>query len=152
MAGRLREAYDGLMTAAGTNAEVSLVAWYYAGRFAGWMGDRDRLSEAIKGIEGFGTPDRWATAVLAALKGEQAGLEGRLNEARAQFRESIRLWREVRILPDLAMTLVDFATLLGPEDEEGRTVAAEARSILTRLHAAPLLARLDAPRESATRA
>ena len=144
LAGNLETAYADLVEAANVNAETALFAWYYAGRFAIWLGDADRLDACLRALAANGTPDRWSQAIYATLAGGLAGLDGRTDEARAKYREAIRLWGDVGSRADRALAQVDWAVLLGDRDEEARQAGEEARSELIALRMAPSLARLDA--------
>jgi hypothetical protein len=85
---------------------------------------------------------------LATLRAGVAALEGRNQDAVIAYQEAARTWRERGWLPGLAYNQLEAAMLLGADEPLSTIAAKEARDVLTRLAAEPLLARL----EEATRA
>jgi hypothetical protein len=73
-----------------------------------------------------------------------AALAGKQDEARTAYRAVLRTWRDMGLVFDEVLTVIDMATLLDPSDPEVLAVAATARETLVRLEAKPLLARIDA--------
>jgi hypothetical protein len=73
-----------------------------------------------------------------------AALEGRRADAMSLYRDSLRAWRDLGLAWDEALCELDMVLLLGLDDPEVRAAGDAARDILTRLEAAPILARLDA--------
>jgi hypothetical protein len=76
-----------------------------------------------------------------------AALEGRTVDVLAGYREALRAYRQLGLAFDEALAGIDMAILLGPSEREAADVAAAiatARETLTRLGAAPFLARLEA--------
>jgi len=71
-------------------------------------------------------------------------LEGRAAAARAHYLEAQRLWRELGLNYWLAMCDLNIVVTGALEPAERRRAADEARGILTRLRAQPLIERLDA--------
>jgi hypothetical protein len=78
-------------------------------------------------------------AILAGI----AALDGRRPEAVGEYRDALRRYRELGLDFDVAMTGMDFVTLL-PDEPEARETADEARRLFERLGARPFLARLEA--------
>lgn len=72
-----------------------------------------------------------------------AAVEGRQSDALGDYREALRLWRDVGLLWD-ALCGLDFAILMGMRDDEARATAERTREILTQLGARPFLPRLEA--------
>jgi len=116
-------------------------------RAALWAGDAatarrlmDKLAEA----------SYWGLALEAdrvCLGAGIAALEGRTVDALAGYREALRAYRQLDLAFDEALAGIDMAILLGPSEREAADVAAAiatARETLTRLGAAPFLARLEA--------
>ena len=62
-----------------------------------------------------------------------------------------RTWREFGLEFSLAFTVLDMLITLGPEEAEASALADEARAILTRLGATPLVKKLDEVMSPATR-
>ncbi len=72
-----------------------------------------------------------------------AGLSGRLDEARAGYRQVAQDLEELGVVLDQALVAIDMGAVLGPDDPAARAQADRARSILEGLGARPYLARLD---------
>jgi hypothetical protein len=91
------------------------------------------------------TPFRGEALALdkAAIEAGILALEGRAAEALALYRETLRGWRGLKLAWDEALTVVDMATFLGPDEPEVRTAAEWARDTLARLGAQPYLDRLE---------
>jgi hypothetical protein len=53
-------------------------------------------------------------------------------------------WRDLRMVVDESLCVIDMATLLDPAEPDVRAAADAAREILVRLRAKPVLERLDA--------
>ena len=109
-----------------------------------WAADLAEAEEALgrlQEVAGRGPGvDAGRLAVMAGI----AALNGRRDEARAGYRTSLRLSRELGIVMDEFLTVIDMATLLDPDDPDVRAAAGPARETLVRLGAQPFLARLDA--------
>ncbi len=73
-----------------------------------------------------------------------AATEARAAEAMPLYREALANWRASHSVWDEAMTGMDMALLLDPNDPEVAEVIASTRAILERLRAQPYLDRLDA--------
>jgi hypothetical protein len=67
----------------------------------------------------------------------------RSEEAIASYLDAARAWRELEVPFGLALSQLDFATLVGEKSPDARPAAEEARAIFERLDAKPFLARLD---------
>ncbi|HEY3522955.1 MAG TPA: hypothetical protein VGK63_04575, partial [Candidatus Limnocylindrales bacterium] len=80
------------------------------------------------------------TTILALL----AALEGDTSAAAGRQREALAAWRRIGFPLDEALTSLTLVTILGPDDPTIRANALEAREILERLRARPLVERLDA--------
>jgi hypothetical protein len=125
-----------------TNLGVGLTSIFlgYAGRALLWAGDVAGARDAIAGMAGQHGPaqvsDRLAIeAGVAALEGDSSAL--------ARYRAALRAARDLGLAFDLALLGIDMAMLLDPEEPEVAAAAAEAREILVRLGARPLVERLD---------
>ncbi len=150
-AGDLRTAF-----AKGAEAgRVTHIAVYWAigcdvaARAALWMRDADRARKALLAFEEVPFRGVWIDTALATVRAGVAGLEGRRQDAVAGYQDVVRVWRERGWLPGLAFAQLEAAMFLGQEDPLGRAAAEDARDVLTRLGAAPLLARLDAAVQTA---
>jgi hypothetical protein len=87
---------------------------------------------------------RVATANLATMEGALAAVEGRRADARAQYQEALRLYRELGLAWTGANTGLDAIVADALEPAERQRVADEARATFERLGAVPYLAQLDA--------
>ena len=132
LAGRLTEAYEAGMAGAAMPVEQGLHCAEWATHAAFWLGDAQRARAALALFEA--RPDR-GRVVAARRQMLQAGvraLEGDRSGAIAGYREAIRSWRDMDLPFFLGLTLLEFATLVGPGEPEARAAADEARAIWTR--------------------
>ena len=93
---------------------------------------------------------RSTTAHLAAMEGALAAVEGRRADARAQFLEALRQFRELGLSWIVANTGLDAIVADVLEPAERQRVADEARATFERLGARPYLEQLDAALAGAT--
>jgi hypothetical protein len=80
---------------------------------------------------------------LEVLRAGLAAIEGRRDDALALYRSALAGYRSFGVRFSLALTIVDMARLLGPDDPAVRSVIDEAREILEELGARNVLAMLD---------
>jgi class 3 adenylate cyclase/tetratricopeptide (TPR) repeat protein len=73
-----------------------------------------------------------------------AALQGRPAEAMALYRSALPGYRDAGCRFDVALTILDMAALLGPDEPGVRALIPEGREILVGLGAHPLVERLDA--------
>ncbi len=73
-----------------------------------------------------------------------AALDGRMSEAFAGYRESLRAWHDLGLAWDAALCGLDMALLLDPTEPQVAAAVQDSREILVRLGATPFIARLDA--------
>jgi hypothetical protein len=144
-AGRLAECLAQYRESASMNTAISATdARSLAGHAAVWNGDIPGAAAELAAIDasGFHAPTvevRRLTirAALAVASGDRA-------EALGLYRDALRRWRDLRLVFDEALCVIDMATLLDPAEPEVRAAAIGAREILVRLGAKPFIARLDA--------
>jgi len=105
-----------------------------------WLGDTERVREALVGMHGF--RGRWMAAVRLTAEAGLAALEGRDHEATTTYGRALEAWRALDSPLDLAMCALDRATLRGSGPAAGGEDD-EAREIFKRIGATPFLARLD---------
>jgi len=112
-----------------------------------WSGDRSAAEATFTALSG---TEHWGPALevdrLVARAGV-AALNGRGGEALAAYREGLRGYRALGLAFDEAVAVVDLATVLPAPERDAPEVTAAiegARETLTRLGAAPILARLEA--------
>jgi tetratricopeptide (TPR) repeat protein len=115
-------------------------------RAALWAGD---AAAARRLMDKLAEVSYWGLALEAdrvCLGAGIAAVEGRIVDALAGYREALRAYRQLGLAFDEALAGIDMAILLGPSEREAADVAAAiatARETLTRLGAAPFLARLE---------
>ncbi|MHB8672076.1 MAG: adenylate/guanylate cyclase domain-containing protein [Candidatus Limnocylindrales bacterium] len=116
-------------------------ARFWVGRAALHAGDRTIVDRVLATLEPSlgGACD----ADLAALRAGRAALDGRSDEAVADYRSALAAYRDLGLRFDVAITALDMAALVGPEESAVRAAVAEARPILVELGATPVVARLD---------
>ena len=112
-------------------------------------GDADVIREML-GVFAGTRMGRVATACLAAMAGALASVEGRRADARAQYLEALRLFREIGLAWVAANTGLDAIVADALEPAERQRVADETRAVFERLGAKPYLAQLDAALEGAS--
>jgi class 3 adenylate cyclase/tetratricopeptide (TPR) repeat protein len=117
-----------------------------AARATLWAGKRTDAAAAVAALE---ATEHWGPVLdldkLVARAG-LAALSGRGPEALAAYREGLRGYRALGLAFDEAVAVVDLATVLPAPEREAPDVTAAidaARDTLTRLGAAPFLARLE---------
>ena len=126
-----------------TNGRAGMEGAMYGALAAIWDGDvatARRMRAAHESALG----GRRTTAMRETMDGGIAMLEGRAAAARAHYLEAQRLWRELGLNYWLAMCDLNIVVTGALEPAERRRAADEARGILTRLRAQPLIERLDA--------
>jgi class 3 adenylate cyclase/tetratricopeptide (TPR) repeat protein len=147
-AGRLIDAQLEYRRTTELNPTVNSTALRMLGVHAAlWAGEIPGVAAELEALDASGFR---APAVEAARVTIRAGLaagEQREAEALALYRDALHRWRDLRLVLDEAFCAIDMATLLDPAEPEVRAAADSARSILTRLGAAPFVARLDAAME-----
>jgi hypothetical protein len=85
-------------------------------------------------------------AERAVIRAGMAALEGRTQEALAGYRIANAAWHALDLPWDEALTAIDMARLIGPDDPDVQNAAASGQEILARLGARPFLSQLDAQR------
>jgi len=143
-AGRLTEAYEAGMAGAVMPFEPGLDCAEWATHTALWLGDAPRARAALALFAARPERGRVVTARRQILQAGVQALEGDRSAAITGYRDAIRSWRDMDVPFFLGLTLLEFATLVGPGEPEARAAADEARAIFTRLGSPPLLTRLDA--------
>ena len=130
------------------------LAYPLAARAALWAGDAPTARRLLDKLT---AASFWGPVLEADRIRIQAGisaLEGRRPEALAGFLESIRAYEQLGLPFEQAAAAVDLVVVLPDAEQESPAAAnaiASARATLTRLGAAPFLARLDGAAKSARR-
>ncbi|MHB8460705.1 MAG: ATP-binding protein, partial [Candidatus Limnocylindrales bacterium] len=144
LGGSLDQAFAAGMRCAGLGLDNAFVGAEWAARAAIWSSDARRARQALDAH--LARPERGPVvaadrrvlgAGVRALEGDRAG-------ALADYRAAIAAYRDLRLPLHLGMSVLDFATLIGPDVPDARAAADEAREIFTRLGSPPLLVRLGA--------
>jgi tetratricopeptide (TPR) repeat protein len=141
LAGRLDEAFDEAMAAAGLDRYVFFAA--IALQIALWMADLGRARTALPLVLETSERGRYVAATRRALEAGVLALDGRRGEAVPLYRQAIADLRDLDVPLQLGLRLMEFATLVGPDDPAAGAAAGEAREIFTRLGSPSLLTRLD---------
>jgi class 3 adenylate cyclase/tetratricopeptide (TPR) repeat protein len=147
-AGRLREGQIECRLAAAANTSVNgTESRLLAAHVAFWGGDLPGAAAELAALDASGYRTPVVEARRVTMRAGLAAGEGRRTEALGLYRDALRRWRDVGLVVDEALTVIDMATLLGPTEPEVSAAAEGAREILARLGATPFLARLDAAME-----
>jgi class 3 adenylate cyclase/tetratricopeptide (TPR) repeat protein len=115
---------------------------FSTGRMALHDGDRATAERVLERI----TPSMGGACDgdVAALRAGIAALDGRIDDALRDYRTALAVYEDAGLSFDVALTALDLATFLGPDQPAVRAAAAKGREILASLGATPLLERLDA--------
>jgi class 3 adenylate cyclase len=154
-AGDLGEARDEAVVSAGGVNYFVPIALPLGIRSALWAGDAEIAGGLIDQLAASAMRGQALSLDLVTLRAGLAALEGRRSEAVAGYREALRGWRALGLAFDEALCALDLAILLAPTEREmaeAPAAVAAARETLTRLGAAPLLARLERASASPERA
>ncbi len=115
-----------------------------AAHAAFWRGDVDGAAAELAAVQAIGIRAAATEARRVTIQAGLAAGDGSVAEALGLYRNSLRRWRDLRLVLDEALCVIDMATLLDPAEPDVRAAADAAREILRRLKATPLLERLDA--------
>ncbi len=118
-----------------------------AARAALWEADAGGAEAILKTMRGSVVLGQANGLDMLTVRAGIAALEGHRTDAIAAYREALRGWRQLGLAFDEALATIDLAILLAPSEREMAEAASlieAARETLTRLGAAPLLARLEA--------
>jgi hypothetical protein len=119
------------------------------GRFALYAGQLDVARHVLELVA-----DQFGGVIdhdLADLRAGIAALEGRTGDALVLYRSALAGYREAGCRFDVALTILDMATLIGPAEPAVRSSIAECREILESLGARLLIERLDAAEAASAR-
>ncbi len=111
-----------------------------AARAAALIGDRAGITDALEILAT--QPGRVPAAIRREAESAIAAIDGRRSEALSGYLEALHRWHELELEFEAAMCTVVMVTLLGVGAPEARRAADDARSLLERLEAKPLLALL----------
>ncbi len=103
----------------------------------------DGAAEAIRALIARGTRGRSIDADRATVEAGIAALRGDREAALAGYRVGLAGYRDLSLTWDEALLAMQAATTLGPDEPQVAGWVDEARAILTRLRAAPVLAQLE---------
>ena len=141
LSGRLDEAHDEAM--AGLRIAALAYVAVLGCRWAVWGRDLERARAAAELLDVEGVRGRFVDASRTAARAGLAALAGDRPSAVAGYRSAIATFRALETPVDLGIALMDFATLLGPDEAGTREAAKEARAIFDELGANALVDRLD---------
>jgi len=115
-------------------------------RAALWARDLDAARSDLDALDKSGVHGPAIEAERAVIRAGMAALEGRTQEALAGYRIANAAWHALDLPWDEALTAIDMARLIGPDDPDVQNAAASGQEILARLGARPFLSQLDAQR------
>ncbi|MEO8228175.1 MAG: AAA family ATPase [Chloroflexota bacterium] len=136
----VEEAFDEAMT--GARLAPAIVYATLAMRWALSMRDLQKARSAYELVIAAPERGRYSGAIRRSLQAGLAALEGGRSEAAEGYRAASATFRELDLPFDLGLCLLEFATLVGPDDPAARAAAVEAGEIFTRLGSPPYLERL----------
>jgi tetratricopeptide (TPR) repeat protein len=131
------------------NATIFLSAACHA---ALWEGDLETLKRTHQALENLGGRGPFVAAQRRSMRAGIDGLEGRVADSLAGYRQAIRELEDNGAVLDLVYTQIDMVAALGPSEAEVRVQSDRARATLERLRAKALLDRLDAVTQRRTSA
>ncbi|MEA2610635.1 MAG: hypothetical protein QOG32_361, partial [Chloroflexota bacterium] len=108
-----------------------------------WSRATEQVRQVLDELAQFSSRGAALSADILTVRAGLAALEGRPSEAMTLYRDALRAWQALGLQWDEALCSIDMVTVLDPSDPEVRAAAESATSILTRLGAAPYLARLS---------
>jgi class 3 adenylate cyclase/tetratricopeptide (TPR) repeat protein len=114
-----------------------------AARAALWAGDRAEMERVMQRFADLSAHGPAPSASTLTLQGALAGLDGRPEESVARYAEALAQWASAGLPFDRALTAIDMLLVLGPDDPAARAAGEDARQVLTKLRARPILDILD---------
>jgi hypothetical protein len=103
----------------------------------------ERAAHAMRTLIARGTRGRSVDADRATVEAGISGMAGDRERALAGYRVGLAGYRELSLAYDEALLALQAATVLGADEPEVAGWVEEARAILRRLRAAPVLAQLE---------
>jgi class 3 adenylate cyclase/predicted ATPase len=113
-------------------------------RAAIWAGNEEDARTSAERLDALPQSDATIQAHRSWARAAVAALAGRRDDAISGFRRALTSFRELGTDFELARVALDMVHLLGPDEPDAASAAAEARAIFERLGAQPYLDRLDA--------
>jgi class 3 adenylate cyclase/tetratricopeptide (TPR) repeat protein len=105
--------------------------------------DESGLAVALRELQEGGRPGAWLACNRGAFEAGLAILRGARDVGIAGYVEAAAEWRVLGVPFDLALSQLDFVTLVGPSEPHARKAADEALEIFTALGAKPFVERLE---------
>jgi hypothetical protein len=99
--------------------------------------------KALDHMAALGTRGRAVDADVVTLRAGVAALDGDRDAAISGYRAGLAAYRDLGLAWDEALLGLQAVTTLGPDEPEARAAGENARSILARLRAEPVLRYLD---------
>jgi hypothetical protein len=141
--GHLRDAVANARAAVETTGYFAPMTLPISARASLWEGRTEEVRRLLDELGRLSSRGAALSADIVTIRAGLAALEGRPTEAMSLYRDALRAWQALGLQWDEALCSIDMVTVLDPSDPEVRGAAESARSILTRLAAAPYLARLS---------
>ena len=142
--GRIAEAADEFRNEARHVTSAQVLTLYLAARPTLWAGDREAAAADLAELDATGIHGSVVECRRDTVRAGLLGLDGRTVEALALYRDVLDRWGSLGLVTDGALTAIDMATLIGPDQPDVVRAAAEARDFFRRVRAKPFLDRLDA--------
>jgi class 3 adenylate cyclase/tetratricopeptide (TPR) repeat protein len=143
-AGDLRSAAEAFREEARHASDQSVLTLYLATRPTLWLGDRAGAAANVADLDATGLHGPVVEARRATITAGLLAHDGRTAEALAMYRDVLQRWAGLGLTVEAAMTGLDMATLIGPDEPDVTRAADESRAFFTRVGAKPFLERLDA--------
>ena len=147
--GRLEAAHDLALESASLMAWLAPTSYLIAARTALWRREVAQAADALARLEA-ATHGPAITAGRAEIDAGLLALDGPRPQALSRYREVLQAWRDLGLVWDEAITAIDMAVLLGPNEPDVIAAARVAESTFERLGAKPFLVRLRAAMDGAT--
>jgi class 3 adenylate cyclase/tetratricopeptide (TPR) repeat protein len=141
--GRLGDAAASARAAAEATKYFAPITLPLAARASLWEGGTEEVRRVLDELGRVFSKGAALSADILTIRAGLAALEGRPSEAMALYRDALRAWQALGLQWDEALCSIDMVSVLDPSEPEVRAAAESARAILTRLGAAPYLARLS---------
>ncbi len=126
-----------------SSTHVAIYCAEWALHAAVLKGDTARVLSVADAVDSLKHPGRVFNGYRAQARAARKAVEGDIGAALAEYREARRIWTELHLRMNDALTLTDMALLIGRSHPDGAAAAEEARALWTEFKSPTMLARLD---------